>query len=150
MEAAVRTAYEVVTGKAMTKIDLNDVRGFDGIKEAEFDLNGTKLKVAVAHTLKNARVLLEQIEQGKSPYAFIEVMTCPGGCLGGGGQPIPTTWEVRQKRAESIYREDSIKPIRKSHESPAIKELYDDFLKKPLGHISHELLHTNYVERGVY
>lgn len=150
MEAAVRTAYEVVAGKPLPDLNLKVVRGFDGIKEAELDINGTKLKVAVAHTLKNARVLLDQIEEGNSPYAFIEVMTCPGGCLGGGGQPIPTTWEVRQKRAESIYREDSIKPIRKSHESPAIKELYDDFLKKPLGHISHELLHTNYVERGVY
>lgn len=150
MEAAVRTAYEVVAGKPLADLNLKVVRGFDGIKEAELDINGTKLRVAVAHTLKNARVLLDQIEEGKSPYAFIEVMTCPGGCLGGGGQPIPTTWEVRQKRAESIYREDSIKPIRKSHESPAIKELYDDFLKKPLGHISHELLHTNYVERGVY
>ena len=150
MEAAVRTAYEVVAGKPLPDLNLKVVRGFDGIKEAELDINGTKLKVAVAHTLKNARVLLDQIEEGNSPYAFIEVMTCPGGCLGGGGQPIPTTWEVRQKRAESIYREDSIKPIRKSHDNPAIKELYEDFLKKPLGHISHELLHTNYVERGVY
>lgn len=150
MEAAVRTAYEVVAGKPLADLILKVVRGFDGIKEAELDINGTKLRVAVAHTLKNARVLLDQIEEGKSPYAFIEVMTCPGGCLGGGGQPIPTTWEVRQKRAESIYREDSIKPIRKSHDNPAIKELYEDFLKKPLGHISHELLHTNYVERGVY
>ena len=150
MEAAVRTAYEVVAGKPLADLNLKVVRGFDGIKEAELDINGTKLRVAVAHTLKNARVLLDQIEEGKSPYAFIEVMTCPGGCLGGGGQPIPTTWEVRQKRAESIYREDSIKPIRKSHDNPAIKELYDVFLKKPLGHISHELLHTNYVERGVY
>ena len=150
MEAAVRTAYEVVAGKPLPDLNLKVVRGFDGIKEAELDINGTKLKVAVAHTLKNARVLLDQIEEGNSPYAFIEVMTCPGGCLGGGGQPIPTTWEVRQKRAESIYREDSIKPIRKSHDNPAIKELYEDFLKKPLGHISHELLHTDYVERGVY
>ncbi|MEN6618638.1 MAG: NADH-dependent [FeFe] hydrogenase, group A6 [Rikenellaceae bacterium] len=149
MEAAVRTAYEVITGKPMDKIDLNIVRGFEGIKEAELDLNGTKIKVAVAHTLKNARVLLEQIEEGKSPYAFIEVMTCPGGCLGGGGQAIPTTWEIRQKRAISIYREDSLKPIRKSHENPAIKALYDEFLVEPLGHHSHELLHTHYVERGV-
>lgn len=150
MEAAVRTAYEVVAGKPLPDLNLKVVRGFDGIKEAELDVNGTKLKVAVAHTLKNARVLLDQIEEGKSPYAFIEVMTCPGGCLGGGGQPIPTTWEIRQKRANSIYKEDSIKPLRKSHDNPAIKELYDVFLKEPLGHVSHELLHTDYTERGVY
>ncbi|MDD2490590.1 MAG: NADH-dependent [FeFe] hydrogenase, group A6 [Bacteroidales bacterium] len=150
MEAAVRTAYEVVAGKPLPDLNLRTVRGFDGIKEAELDINGTKLKVAVAHTLKNARVLLDQIEEGKSPYAFIEVMTCPGGCLGGGGQPIPTTWEIRQKRADSIYREDALKPVRKSHENPAIMELYTDFLKEPLGHISHELLHTEYIERGIY
>ncbi len=150
MEAAVRTAYEVITGKPLPSIDLKVVRGFEGIKEAELDLDGTKIKVAVAHTLKNARTLLEQIEEGKSPYAFIEVMTCPGGCLGGGGQAIPTTWEIREKRAASIYREDSLKPIRKSHDNPAIKEIYQDFLKEPLGHKSHELLHTEYTERGVY
>lgn len=150
MEAAVRTAYEVITGKPLEKIDLNILRGFEGIKEAELDLDGTKIKVAVAHTLKNARVLLEQIEEGKSPYAFIEVMTCPGGCLGGGGQPIPTTWAIRQKRADSLYKEDRLKPIRKSHENPAIKAIYEEFLKEPLGHVSHELLHTEYVERGIF
>lgn len=150
MEAAVRTAYEVITGKALDKIDLNVVRGFEGIKEAELDLNGTKIKVAVAHTLKNARTLLEQIEDGKSPYAFIEVMTCPGGCLGGGGQAIPTTWENRQKRADSLYKEDRLQTIRKSHENPAIKAIYDEFLIEPLGHKSHELLHTAYTERGIF
>ncbi|EKD30691.1 MAG: hypothetical protein ACD_77C00487G0001 [uncultured bacterium] len=150
MEAAVRTAYEVITGKPLAKIDLNVLRGFEGIKEAELDLDGTKIKVAVAHTLKNARVLLEQIEEGKSPYTFIEVMTCPGGCLGGGGQPIPTTWAIRQKRADSLYKEDRLKPIRKSHENPAIKAIYEEFLKEPLGHVSHELLHTEYVERGIF
>ena len=150
MEAAVRTAYEVITGKPLEKMELNALRGFEGIKEAELDLDGVKLKVAVAHTLKNARILLEQVEEGKSPYAFIEVMTCPGGCLGGGGQPIPTTWAIRQKRADSIYKEDRLKPIRKSHENPAIKAIYDEFLKEPLGHISHELLHTDYVERGIF
>lgn len=150
MEAAVRTAYEVITGKPLEKIDLNVLRGFEGIKEAELDLDGTKIKVAVAHTLKNARVLLEQIEEGKSPYAFIEVMTCPGGCLGGGGQPIPTTWAIRQKRADSLYKEDRLKPIRKSHENPAIKAIYEEFLKEPMGHVSHELLHTEYVERGIF
>ena len=150
MEAAVRTAYEVITGKPLNKIDLTAVRGFEGIKEAELDLKGTKVKVAVAHTLKNARALLDQIEEGKSPYAFIEVMTCPGGCLGGGGQAIPTTWAIRQKRADSIYKEDRLMPIRKSHENPAIKAIYEEFLNEPLGHMSHELLHTHYEDRGIY
>ena len=150
MEAAVRTAYEVLTGKPLNKIDLTAVRGFEGIKEAELDIKGTKVKVAVAQTLKNARALLDQIEEGKSPYAFIEVMTCPGGCLGGGGQAIPTTWEIRQKRADSIYKEDRLMPLRKSHDNPAIKAIYEEFLNEPLGHLSHELLHTHYEERGIY
>lgn len=149
MEAALRTAYEVVTGKTLADINFKVVRGMDGIKEAEVDMNGTKVKVAVAHTLANARKLFEQIEKGQSPYAFIEVMTCPGGCLGGGGQPIPTTWEIRKKRAESIYREDANKPIRKSHENPQIDTLYKDFLKAPLGELSHHLLHTTYTKRGL-
>jgi iron only hydrogenase large subunit-like protein len=92
---------------------------------------------------------LEQIENGTSPYAFIEVMTCPGGCLGGGGQPIPTTTEIRKKRAESIYYEDAHKGIRKSHENPEIIKLYADFLEEPLGEKSHHLLHTSYVNRGM-
>jgi iron-only hydrogenase group A len=148
MEAALRTAYEVFTGKTLPNIDFNAVRGLTGIKEAEVDLEGTKIKVAVAHTLKNARILLEQIENGTSPYTFIEVMTCPGGCLGGGGQPIPTNQEIRKKRAESIYYEDAHKGIRKSHENPEILTLYADFLREPLGEKSHHLLHTTYVERG--
>ena len=150
MEAALRTAFEVVTGKALVDINFTAVRGMDGIKEAAVDLNGTTLKVAVAHTLKNARKLFEQIEKGESPYAFIEVMTCPGGCLGGGGQPIPTTWEIRKRRAESIYQEDAHKPLRKSHENPQIAVLYQEFLKEPLGELSHHLLHTSYEKRGLF
>ncbi len=150
MEAALRTAYEVVTGKALADINFVAVRGMEGIKEAEVDMNGVKVKVAVAHTLKNARTLLEQIERKESPYAFIEVMTCPGGCLGGGGQPIPTTWEIRKKRAESIYKEDAGKPIRKSHENPQVAVLYKEFLKEPLGEMSHHLLHTTYTKRGLF
>jgi NADH-quinone oxidoreductase subunit G len=149
MEAALRTAYEVVTGTPLPNINFTAVRGMEGIKEAEVDLKGTKIKVAVAHTLKNARKLLEQIEKGESQYAFIEVMTCPGGCIGGGGQPIPTTLEIRKKRAESIYAEDAGKPIRKSHENPEIAALYKEFLKEPLGHMSHSLLHTSYEKRGL-
>ena len=148
MEAALRTAYEIFTGKTLSNINFTAVRGFEGIKEAEVDLAGTKIKVAVAHTLKNARIILEQIEKGTSPYTFIEVMTCPGGCLGGGGQPIPTNYEIRKKRAESIYYEDAHKGLRKSHENPEILKLYTDFLKEPLGEKSHHLLHTSYLERG--
>lgn len=148
MEAALRTAYEVFTGKTLSDINFMSVRGITGIKEAEVDLDGTKIKVAVAHTLKNARIILEQIENGTSPYTFIEVMTCPGGCLGGGGQPIPTNAETRRKRAESIYYEDAHKVLRKSHENPEILTLYTDFLKEPLGDKSHHLLHTHYVNRG--
>jgi len=150
MEAALRTAFEAYTGKALLNVNLTSVRGMSGIREADIDLDGILIKVAVAHTLKNARILLEQIEKGESPYTFIEVMTCPGGCLGGGGQPIPSTAEIRQLRADSIYAEDAHKPLRKSHENPEIKFLYEHFLREPLGEISHHLLHTNYIERGVY
>jgi NADH-quinone oxidoreductase subunit G len=150
MEAALRTAYEVVTGKSLPDLNFTAVRGMEGIKEAEVDLNGKKVKVAVAHTLKKARILLEQVERKQSPYAFIEVMTCPGGCLGGGGQPIPTTWAIRKNRAESIYREDAGKAIRKSHENPQIIALYKEFLKEPLGELSHHLLHTTYTPRGLF
>ncbi|MCC6396400.1 MAG: iron hydrogenase small subunit [Bacteroidetes bacterium] len=150
MEAALRTAYEVVTGKTLADLNFTSVRGMEGIKEAEVDMNGKKLKVAVAHSLGNARRLLEQIQAGQSPYAFIEIMTCPGGCLGGGGQPIPTTWDVRKKRAESIYAEDMGKPIRKSHENPQVAALYRELLKNPLGELSHHLLHTSYEKRGVF
>jgi iron-only hydrogenase group A len=150
MEAALRTAYEVITGKTLEKVELEAVRGMEGTRSAEIDLNGSKLKVAVANGLGNARKLLEQIEKGESPYAFIEIMTCPGGCIGGGGQPIPTNSEVRKLRAESIYKEDSGKGIRKSHENPDVLKLYKEFLGKPLGEMSHHLLHTKYSERPQY
>lgn len=147
MEAALRTAYEVITGKTLERVDLEAVRGMEGIRSADIDLNGSKLKVAVANGLGNARKLLEQIEKGESPYAFIEIMTCPGGCIGGGGQPRPTNTEIRKLRAESIYKEDSGKGLRKSHENPDIQKLYKEFLGKPLGELSHHLLHTKYIPR---
>ncbi len=150
MEAALRTAYEVLTGSPLPDVNFLAVRGMEGIREAEVAINGSTVKVAVAHTLKNARRLLEQIERGESPYAFIEIMTCPGGCLGGGGQPIPTTWDIRRRRAESIYREDVNKPLRKSHENPEVAKLYQEFLSEPLGEVSHHLLHTTYEKRGVF
>lgn len=147
MEAALRTAYETLTGKTLEKLDFESVRGLQGIKTATIEINGMKIKVAVAHSLKNARTLLEEIKSGKSPYAFIEIMTCPGGCLGGGGQPIPTDAVTKQKRMDAIYREDKNKPLRKSHENPAVITLYKEFMEKPLSKMSHHLLHTHYARR---
>ncbi|MGE5417354.1 MAG: NADH-dependent [FeFe] hydrogenase, group A6 [Acidobacteriota bacterium] len=147
MEAALRTVYEVVTKETLQDVNFTGVRGFDGMKEAEVDLAGTKVKVAVANSLGNARKIMEEIKAGTSPYHFIEVMCCPGGCIGGGGQPIPSTIEKRKERIDAIYAEDAGCGIRKSHENPEVKIIYDDFLHEPLGHKSHELLHTHYHAR---
>lgn len=147
MEAALRTVYEVVTGKTLENLDFMAVRGLDGIKEATVDLDGTIVKVAVAHSLSNARKIMELIKAGKADYAFIEIMCCPGGCIGGGGQPFGGTDELRLKRMEAIYKADSRLPIRKSHENPAVIKLYEEFLVEPLGGKSHHLLHTNYKNR---
>jgi NADH-quinone oxidoreductase subunit G/NADP-reducing hydrogenase subunit HndD len=147
MEAALRTAYEVITGQTLDNVDFEAVRGLEGIKEATIPVGDLQVKVAVTHTLGKARQLLDQIRAGKSPYHFIEVMACPGGCLAGGGQPIPVNNEIRMARAKSIYQADAEMPIRKSHESPVIKVIYEEFLKEPLGHKSHELLHTHYTPR---
>lgn len=162
MEAALRTAYEIVTGNEVPFANLNikPVRGMEGVKEASIKIKNTKpewsflegveLNVAVAHGLANAKQLMESVESGKTSYHFIEIMGCPGGCIGGGGQPIPTSPEIRQKRAEAIYEEDMGMPIRKSHENPEVVEVYKDYLGHPCGHQSHELLHTHYVERKRY
>lgn len=159
MEAALRTAYELVTGREVPFDNLNitPVRGFDGIKQAtvkidnclpEWDfLNGVELKCAIAHGLENAHKLMVEIKNGRANYHFVEIMACPGGCLGGGGQPIPTSPEIRQKRMEAIYAEDGDLPLRKSHENPEIIQIYSEFLDKPLGAMSHKLLHTHYTER---
>jgi hydrogenase, Fe-only len=144
MEAALRTVYEVVVGETLEDVNFTMVRGFEGMKEAEVDLAGTKVKVAVANSLGNARKIMDEIKAGTSPYHFIEVMCCPGGCIGGGGQPIPSTIEKRKERIDAIYAEDAGLPLRKSHENPEVKVLYEDFLHEPLGHKSHELLHTHY------
>ena len=143
MEAALRTAYELYTGKLLPKLDFEEVRGFEGIKEATIDLDGTPLKVAVVHTLKMAEELLKH----KEDYAFIEVMACPGGCIGGGGQPIGTTNAVRKKRIQALYELDRSLPLRKSHENPEIITIYKEFFGQPLSHKSHELLHTTYSEK---
>ena len=158
MEAALRTAYEIVTGREVPADDLHirSVAGLEGVKEAAIVLEnvvsdwsfleGVELKVAVAHGLRNARRLVEAVKSGEKEYHFIEIMTCPGGCIGGGGQPRMTTDEIRRARIEAIYREDEGRPRRKSHENPAVAALYKEFLGEPLGHRSHELLHTVYGE----
>ena len=147
MEAALRTVYEVVTGKTLENLDFRAVRGLEGIKEAEVDLDGMKVKVAVAHSLSNARKVMELIKCGQADYTFIDVLCCPGGCIGGGGQPIGGTNELRLKRMNAIYQADLGLPLRKSHENPAVNELYRDFLIEPLGEKSHHLLHTTYKDR---
>ncbi len=147
MEAALRTVYEVVTGKTLENLDFMAVRGLEGIKEAQVDLDGTIVKVAVAHSLSKARQVMELIKEGKADYSFIEIMCCPGGCIGGGGQPFGGTDELRIKRINAIYEADKGLPIRKSHENPAVNKLYEDFLIKPLGEKSHHLLHTTYMNR---
>jgi NADP-reducing hydrogenase subunit HndD len=159
MEAALRTAYELVTGRDVPFEDLNikPVRGMEGVRKATIKiekplkewafLDGVELKCAVAHGLVNAKKVMDAVKAGEADFHFVEIMACPGGCLGGGGQPIPTNPEIRQKRAEAIYAEDADLPIRKSHENPEIQKLYKDFLKEPLGELSHHLLHTKYTKR---
>ncbi len=159
MEAALRTAYELVTGRDVPFDNLNimPVRGLDGVRKASIKienpleewafLDGVELKCAVAHGLVNAKKVMDAVKSGEADFHFIEIMACPGGCLGGGGQPIPTSPEIRQRRAEAIYAEDADLPIRKSHENPEIQKLYKDFLIEPLGENSHHLLHTTYTKR---
>ena len=145
MEAALRTVAKMVSGKELDNIEFEAVRGMNGIKEASVPLKeGLTAKVAIAHTLANARVILEKIRAGEADYHFIEIMACPGGCSGGGGQPIITSAEHRQKRIDAIYECDKCSELRKSHDNPAVKELYDTYLGKPLGEKSHHLLHTHY------
>jgi NADH-quinone oxidoreductase subunit G/NADP-reducing hydrogenase subunit HndD len=146
-EAALRTVYEVVNNKPLESLDFNDVRGLKGIKEAEVDLGGTTVKVAVSHSLSNARTLIEEVIAGTSPYTFIEIMACPGGCIGGGGQPYGTTNDVRLERIASTYTIDGNMVYRKSHENPAIKALYKDYLVEPNSKRAHHLLHTEYFYR---
>ncbi len=162
MEAALRTAYEIVTGREVPFQNLNivPVRGMDGVKEASIKiegcleewkfLEGVELRVAIAHGLTNANEIMRQVRQGTAPYHFVEIMACPGGCIGGGGQPIPTSMEIRKNRMKAIYSEDEHMVLRKSHENPDVIAIYGEFLGKPNSHKSHELLHTHYVERESY
>jgi NADH-quinone oxidoreductase subunit G/[NiFe] hydrogenase diaphorase moiety small subunit len=162
MEAAIRTAYELVTGQEVpfTKLNVKPLRGMKGIRRAQIPiekavkgwkfLEGKTLKVIVAHGTANAKKVMEMLDQGElNDYHFIEIMACPGGCLGGGGQPIPTTEEIRNKRAKAIYGEEATLIFRKSHQNPAVQRLYEEFLVDgPGGHKSHKLLHTKYIQRG--
>ncbi|WP_035291822.1 MULTISPECIES: NADH-dependent [FeFe] hydrogenase, group A6 [Clostridiaceae] len=145
MEAALRTAYEWVTGETLENVDFKDVRGLKGIKETTISLNGKDVNIAVASSLGNARKIMDDIKEGKSKYHFVEIMACPGGCINGAGQPYSKCdTEIVKKRMECIYSVDSNKIIRKSHENPMIKQAYDEFFEKPNSHIAHELLHTHY------
>lgn len=160
MEAALRTAYEIVTGREVPfeNLDITPVRGMQGVKEASVTLEGVlpewsflegaTVKLAIAHGLVNAKKVMEKVANKEVSYHFIEIMACPGGCLGGGGQPIPTNAEIRMKRNKAIYEEDAGMPIRKSHHNPEVALIYEKFLEKPLSHKSHDLLHTHYTDRS--
>ncbi|MBQ3561072.1 MAG: iron hydrogenase small subunit [Oscillospiraceae bacterium] len=158
MEAALRTVYHVLTGKEHGAIAFTSVRGFDGIKESQIEINGQILRFAVAHGMKNAKVLMEQIRKGESPYQFIEIMGCPGGCINGGGQPyvrpvfLPNEEHdildtYMQKRASALYSEDQRNVLRQSHKNTQVQKLYEEFLGEPNSHKAHELLHTSYKGR---
>ncbi len=155
MEAALRTAVEKLTGETLENVDFTEVRGMDGVKEAEYDVAGKKIKVAVASGTKNAKVLMDQIKNGTSEYLFIEIMGCPGGCINGGGQPIQHAVvrnfvDLKARRAEALYTADRNNAVRKSHENEAIKTLYTEYLGKPGSHKAHDILHTSYVARKKY
>ena len=162
MEAALRTAYEIITGREVPfgNLNITPVRGMEGVKEATIKiegcvdawkfLEGAELKVAIAHGLVNANKIMKLVKEGKSPYHFIEVMACPGGCIGGGGQPIPTNMQIRANRMKAIYSEDEHMVLRKSHQNPEVIAIYKEFLDEPNSHKSHRLLHTHYVERDSY
>ncbi len=149
IEAAVRSAYELQTGKTLKKVDFEQLRGMEGIRSATVDFDGLELKIGIAHGLGNARKLLEDIKAGKSQFHAIEIMACPGGCIGGGGQPLHHgDSSILKARQKAIYQEDTGKSIRKSHENPSIIKLYEEYLGKPLGEKSHHLLHTTYFDRS--
>ncbi|MEG1525330.1 MAG: [FeFe] hydrogenase, group A [Clostridia bacterium] len=155
MEAALRTVAEIVTGKPLADVNFTAVRGVEDIKEAEYDLNGTKVRVAVTSGLENASKLLDMVKSGERDYTFIEVMACPGGCVNGGGQPhqpgeVRNFLDLRAERAKALYSEDNGMKLRKSHDNPVVKEVYDHYLEKPGSHKAHHILHTSYVKRKVY
>jgi len=148
MEAALRTAYEMLTGETLEAVDFVEVRGLEGIKVSDVNIDGVNIRVAVANSLGSASKLLEKVKAHEENVHFIEVMACPGGCIGGGGQPIPTNDEIRLKRIQALYKDDSERKIRKSHENPYIKQLYEEYLGEVGGPKAHHLLHTHYTPRS--
>ena len=155
MEAALRTAYELITGETLEDVNFTAVRGVEGIKEATVKIGDLDVNVAVCSSTGKASELLDAVKRGEKNYHFIEVMGCPGGCVNGGGQPIvPASvrnWtDVRAVRAKALYSEDEAKTLRKSHENPEIKQIYEEFLGKPNSHKAHMLLHTTYEQRDIY
>jgi len=147
MEAALRTAADLLSGKDLREVDYTKIRGMDEIKEAEIDIGGKKIKICVVHTMGAARRLLEQIRKGESPYHFIEIMACYGGCIGGGGQPPPHSKAILKKRTQALITVDERKGIRKSHKNPAVIKLYKEYLGKPGSERAHKLLHTKYYKK---
>ena len=155
MEAALRTAAEVITGKELDNPEFTDVRGMEGVKEASYDLDGTVVKVAIASGTKNAKVLMDKVKDGTADYTFIEIMGCPGGCINGGGQPVQSATvrnftDLKGLRAAALYENDKNRPHRKSHENEDVKAVYAEFLGEPNSHKAHELLHTSYVARPMF
>ena len=155
MEAALRTAAEVITGKELENVDFVDVRGMQGVKEATYNLDGLDVKVAIASGTKNAKILMDKVRAGTADYTFIEIMCCPGGCINGGGQPtqpavVRNFTDLKTLRAKALYENDKTRPHRKSHESEDIKQVYSEFLGEPNSHKAHELLHTSYVPREMF
>ena len=155
MEAALRTAQDALTGKCMDKIDFEEVRGEKEIKKATVNIDGNDLKVVAASGLKNARKILEEIKSGNADYQFVEIMACPGGCVMGGGQPIKSSKirrevDVRKLRADGLYSIDEKSQIRKSHENPVVRKLYEEYLEKPGSYRAHKLLHTHYTKKDKY
>ena len=153
MEAALRTAAEVLEGKPLEQVDFNEVRGTEGFKEATYKVAGMDVKVAVVSGLNNANALLEKVRSGEADYQFIEVMCCPGGCVNGGGQPIQSSnnhsfYDIKKLRAQALYDQDKNMPLRKSHLNPVVQKCYEEFLGEPGSHKAHEILHTTYVKRG--
>ena len=148
MEAALRSVYALAEKRELEQLDFTEVRGWQGIKETTLELKGMRLRAAVVHGLANAKAIMEQIQAGTCRYAFIEVMACPGGCIGGSGQPRTAAREYKTSRQQTLYALDQQNPIRKAHENPEVELVYKKFLGAPLGELSHELLHTAYAARG--
>lgn len=150
MEAALRTVKELVDGQELPDVEFQQVRGFAGTREATIIVGGKRIKVAIVNGLAQAKQLMQAIQSGESEYHFVEIMGCPGGCIGGGGQPLSTDPEIKIKRASALYRQDMLKKVRKSHENPAVQELYRSFLGQPNGEKAHQLLHTHFQARDQY